>query len=181
MYSFEEFCRDANAALRRDPGRGGKEEIRRNLERLLQNQAFVDAVCGSDAPYGTHQIYRDPEFDFVVLAHVNKDARVSPPHDHGTSWAIYGQATAYTDMSEYRRVDGASGEGAAKLEKLTTYRLTPGKAGLYDTGAIHAIDYPAGARFVRVTGTDLEAVPRLKYDMAAGRAEVIRAVGVGVN
>lgn len=39
----------------------------------------------------------------------------------------------------------------------------------------HAIDYPDGARFVRVAGTDLERVPRLKYDLAMGRAEAIES------
>ena len=177
-YTFEQFCKDANAALRADPGPGGKDTIRRNLEALLKNEEFVNSVCGPDAEYGTHQIYRDPDFDFVVLAHVNKDARKSPPHNHGTSWAIYGQATEYTDMSEYRRVDGKSGAGDAELEHVKTYRLTPGHSGLYDVGAIHAIDYPAGARFVRVTGTDLETVERLKFDTAHGKAEVIQSVGV---
>ena len=177
-YTFEQFCKDAAAALRADPGRGGKETIRRNLEALLKNQEFVQSVCGPTAEHGTHQLYRDPEFDFVVLAHVNKDARKSPPHDHGSAWAIYGQATEYTEMSEYRRVDGNAGAGEAKLEHAKTYRLTPGLAGLYDVGAIHAIDYPANARFVRVTGTDLEAVERLKFDTAHGKAEVIQSVGV---
>lgn len=177
-YTFEQFCKDASAALRADPGRGGKETIRRNLEALLKNQAFVQSVCGADAEYGTHQLYRDPDLDFVVLAHVNKDARQSPPHDHGSSWAIYGQATEHTDMSEYRRVDGNAGAGDAQLEHVKTYRLTPGLAGLYDVGAIHAIDYPANARFVRVTGTDLEAVERLKFDTSRGKAEVIQSIGV---
>lgn len=177
-YSFEQFCKDANAALRADPGRGGKETIRRNLEALLKNRDFVESVCGPQVVHGVRQLYRDPDFDFVVLAHVNKAARKSPPHDHGSSWAIYGQATEYTDMSEYRRVDGKSGAGDATLEHVKTYRLTPGTAGLYDVGAIHAIDYPADARFVRVTGTDLEAVERLKFDTARGKAEVIQSIGV---
>lgn len=177
-YTFEQFCKDANAALTADPGRGGKETILRNLEALLKNDEFVRSVCGPDAEYGTHQLYRDADHDFVVLAHVNKDARKSPPHDHGKSWAIYGQATEYTDMSEYRRVDGHAGAGDATIEHLKTYRLSPGLAGLYDVGAIHSIDYPAGARFVRVTGTDLEQVERLKFDTASGKAEVIQSVGV---
>lgn len=176
-YTFDEFCRDTHDTLKADPGPGGKEKVRRSLEELLRNRAFVDEVCGPDAPVGTHQIYRDPELDFVVLAHVNTEARKSPPHDHGNSWAIYGQATEYTEMSEYRRLDGGEGEGDADIEHVKTYRLTPGHAGLYDVGAIHAIDYPANARFVRVTGTDLGEVQRLKFDMAAGKAEVIQSVG----
>src|SRR3546814_5701242 len=127
-YSFEQFCKDANAALRADPGRGGKETIRRNLEVLLKNAEFVDSVCGPQAEYGTRQIYRDPDFDFVVLAHVNKTARKSPPHDHGSSWAVYGQASLYTEMHEYRRGDGKPGDGAARTRPGKPDRLTPGTA-----------------------------------------------------
>ena len=83
-YEFEAFCRDANAALKADPGAGGKQHIKDLLEKLLKNEAFVEEVCGPDAEIGTHQIYRDPDFDFVVLAHVNGPARKSPPHDHGS-------------------------------------------------------------------------------------------------
>ena len=178
-YSFEQFCQDAHDALAADPGRGGKEQIREKLEKLLRNEEFVSETCGPQAEVGVHQIYRDPDFDFVVLAHINDAPRQSPPHDHGTSWAIYGQATEYTEMSEYKRLDGGEGAGDASIEKMKTYRLTPGHAGLYDVGAIHAIDYPAGARFVRVTGTDLGALDRLKFDMKAGKAEVIQSVGAG--
>lgn len=176
-YTFEQFCRDAHDALKADPGSGGREKIRVQLEWLLGNKDFVEQTCGPQAEIGTHEIYRDPELDFVVLAHVNDSARKSPPHDHGTSWAIYGQAAEYTDMSEYRRTDGGEGAGEARIEKVKDYRLTPGHAGLYDVGAIHAIDYPAGARFVRVTGTDLGALDRLKFDMSGGKAEVIQSVG----
>ena len=42
-------------------------------------------------------------------------------------------------------------------------------------GAIHAIDYPEGSRFVRVTGRDLDHVKRLKFDMAAGKAITIES------
>lgn len=172
-YTLAEFCRDCHDALADDPGPHGREAIRHHLERLLANQDFIAEHLGPEAEVGAHQLYRDAEFDFVVLAHVNEAAHASPPHDHGTSWAVYGQATEYTDMTEYRRTDGGQGAGAAALEKTRSYRLEPGKAGRYDVGDIHAIDYPPKARFVRVTGTDLGEVERLKYDTAGGRAEVI--------
>ena len=81
-------------------------------------------------------------------------------------------------MSEYQRNDGNTGAGDASLAHTKTYRLEPGMAGLYDVGAIHAIDYPDGARLVRVTGTDLAQVERLKFDMERGKAEVIESEGV---
>ncbi|MGH6916153.1 MAG: hypothetical protein ACREJ0_00435 [Geminicoccaceae bacterium] len=165
-YTLDVFCRDCAASLRADPGPGGKEQVRKNLERLLAERAFVAEHCGPDAEIGMHVLYRDPELGFCVLAHVNREPRTSPPHDHGTSWAIYGQATAYTDMTEYRRQGGTSGPGEARLEVTRRYRLEPGHAGLFDVGAIHAIAYGGKARFVRVTGADLEHVPRLKFDLA---------------
>ena len=114
-----------------------------------------------------------------MLAHVNPTAGKSPPHDHGASWAVYGQVTQYTDMTEWRRTAGRDEPGPAALEILRQYRLEPGHAGVYDIRAIHAIDYPDGARFVRVTGTDLEHVPRLKFDLARGEAQVIESVSTG--
>ena len=58
---------------------------------------------------------------------------------------------------------------------MKAYRLNPGQAGVYDVGAVHAIDYPEGSRFVRVTGRDLDYVQRLKFDMAAGKAITIES------
>ena len=177
-YTLEDFCRDANAALKADNGPASRQKIRVLLEDLLANKDFVETAVGDGVEIGVHTLYRDPELDFVVLAHVNDVARKSPPHDHGTSWAVYGQAKGYTDMTEYDRLDGGSGVGKADIKLVKSYRLTPGKAGVFDVGDIHAIDYPDGARFVRVTGTALEEVARLKFDMAAGEAQEIASQGV---
>jgi predicted metal-dependent enzyme (double-stranded beta helix superfamily) len=178
-YSLEAFCGDCRAALKSDNSRGGREKVRQLLEKLLADKDFVAAHV-SAMPPGRHTLYEDPELGFVVLSHVNATAGKSPPHDHGASWAIYGQGMQYTDMTEWRRTAGRDGEpGAAALELARSYRLEPGRAGVYDVRDIHAIDYPDGARFVRVTGTDLENVPRLKFDLKRGEAEIIESVSTG--
>jgi hypothetical protein len=174
-YTLEAFCKDCAAGLRADPGPGGKERVRKDLERLLAEKAFVTERCGPDAKQGVHMLYRDPELGFCVLAHINREPRTSPPHDHGASWAVYGQATAYTDMTEYHRLGDTRGPGAARLEVSRRYRLEPGQAGLFDVGAIHAIAYGGNARFVRVTGTDLEHVPRLKFDLEQQTAVLVES------
>lgn len=174
-YTLDGFVKDAQAALKSDTGPGGREKVRVLLEKLLADKAFVDEAVGPAAPKGTRKLHVDNEQGFVVLAHVNEKPHKSPPHDHGASWAVYGQAVNYTDMSEYRRVDAGTGAGEAKLEQTKAYRLEPGHAGVYDVGAIHAIDYPAGSRFVRVTGRDLDLVQRLKYDTQAGKAITIES------
>ncbi len=50
----------------------------------------------------------------------------------------------------------------------TKYKLTPGKAGIYQDGDIHSIDYPDYARFVRVTGTNLDKINRIRIDLKSG-------------
>jgi hypothetical protein len=173
-YTLEMFCHDAQARLRAHPDASGRDQVRALLETLLADQDFLENHVLS-APTGRHKIHEDPALKFCVLVHVNEEAGKSPPHDHGKSWAIYGQATGHTDMTEYRRTDGGLTAGAASLEVADTYRLHPGEAGCYDVGVIHAIDYPEGARFVRVTGQDLEKIPRLKFDMAAKQAITIES------
>ncbi len=165
-YELNEFIADCRAILQRDPGPRGREDVRRHLERLLTNKDFVAATCGDDVPTGLKVLYEDKELGFQVLAHVNDKARKSPPHDHGASWAIYGQAAKYTDMIEWERVGGD--DKHAELKEAKRYRLNPGQAGIYQNGAIHSIDYPDRARFIRVTGTNLDKIQRVRFDLATG-------------
>ena len=141
-----------------------------NLERLLNNAEFVREYCGDDVPRGLKLLYEDPKLGFQVLAHINDKARTSPPHDHGASWAIYGQATQFTDMTEWEQLDDGADPERVTLEPRKQYRLMPGQAGIYQEGAIHSIEYPASTRFIRVTGTNLDRIPRRRFDLATGKA-----------
>jgi predicted metal-dependent enzyme (double-stranded beta helix superfamily) len=174
-YDLDQFIADCRTSLTRDPGPAGREQVRLNLERLLANADFVRQYCGDDVPQGLNVLYEDKALGFQVLAHINDKGRVSPPHDHGASWAIYGQATKYTDMIEWEREDDRTDPKHAKLKPAKKYRLNPGQAGIYQDGRIHSIDYPAKARFVRVTGVDLERIPRHKFDIATGVATRMEA------
>jgi predicted metal-dependent enzyme (double-stranded beta helix superfamily) len=171
VYELDQFIADCRANLARDPGPAGREQVRQDLERLLKNDDFVRRYCGDEQPHGVKVLYEDPALGFQVLAHTYNKARISPPHDHGASWAIYGQATKYTDMIEWAREDDGSDAKHAKLKPVKKYRLNPGMAGIYQDGTIHSIDYPDFTRFVRVTGTDLDKIPRIKIDLKTGAVE----------
>jgi predicted metal-dependent enzyme (double-stranded beta helix superfamily) len=174
-YELDQFISDCRNSLKQDPGPGGREKVRQNLERLLHNQDFVEKYCGDDVERGLKVLYEDPDLKFQVLAHVNDKARVSPPHDHGASWAIYGQAKLWTDMTEWKRTDDGKDPKHAKLEPAKKYRLNPGQAGIYQNGAIHSIDYPDKSRFVRVTGTNLDRIARVAFDLKSGEVKQMAA------
>ncbi len=167
-YDLDQFIADCRAALKRDSGPGGRETVRAKLEELLRNEAFIEKYCGENIPRGLKVLYEDPDLKFQILAHINDKARVSAPHDHGASWAIYGQATKYTDMIEWDREDDGTDAKHAKLKPAKKYRLNPGHAGIYQDGKIHSIDYPDYAKFIRVTGTNLDNINRMRVDLKTG-------------
>lgn len=167
-YTLDQFIADCRSNLMHDPGFAGREQVRSNLEKLLGEPDFIRRYAGDDQPRGLKVLYEDPKLGFQVLAHINDKARVSPPHDHGASWAIYGQATKYTDMTEWEREDNGADAKHAKLKPVKKYRLLPGQAGIYQDGTIHSIDYPDYARFIRVTGTNLDKIDRIRIDLKSG-------------
>ena len=165
-YGVEDFCRDCKSAIDGYRGKADLDAVRGYLEKLLKNEAFLNEHCGPDAEVGTHTLYRDPDTDFMLLAHIQDAGRTSPPHDHDASWAVYGQAVGWTDMTEYDRKDDGSQKGKAELEVSRKYRLEPGMAGYFPPHAVHSIHFPDKARFIRVTGTDLTQLATLRYNMA---------------
>ena len=168
-YEFDELTKDLKSTLMQGQDEPQIETVRQLLGKILRNAEFVDKTCGSQAISGLHLMYEDQELGFQVLAHINEKHRKSPPHDHGQSWAVYGQAIGYTDMTEYRRTDDGTNPDVAKVAETRRYRLNPGEVGVYSHGAIHAIDYPDKSRFIRITGTNLDQISRAAFDQETGR------------
>ncbi len=171
-YTLDQFCDDCRSAIKADAGDGSREVIRQKLETLLANQDFVASTCSADAERGVHTLYQDPELGFVVLAHIYDKGVESPPHDHGPSWAVYGQAVAHTDMTIWAET-GKDGDDPI-VEPAETFRLDPGMAGTFNPRQIHSIKFPAGARFVRVTGTDLNTVAQRRFNLADNSVDTNR-------
>ena len=96
---------------------------------------------------------------------------------------LIGGSTRYDDdhaaleaiMAEWTREDDGKDPKHAKLKPGKKYRLMPGQAGIYQDGAIHSIDYPDYARFVRVTGTNLDRIDRIRVDLKTGEVEKMYA------
>ena len=97
-----------------------------------------------------------------MLAHVHEGGKIGKPHSHGDSWAIYGTARGVTEMTEWRRVNPAQAEGAI-LQKVKHYALGPGETMAYPPGAIHSTAHPRKAWVIRVTGTNLDSIPRYRF------------------
>jgi len=160
-YTLTDFCADMSATLKAK-GQSGLPDIAQKLSVLLKNPDFVAETFSESTTIGRRELWHDPETDAYVLAHVQEGGKVGKPHSHGASWAIYGTARGITEMTEWRRVNPPQDEGAV-LEKSKHYVLGPGNTQAYASGAIHSTAHPQKAWVIRVTGTDLDAIPRYRF------------------
>lgn len=160
-YDLDQFVSDCRSILKRDPGPSGREEVRTRLERLLANADFIEEYCGAQAPRGLKVLYEDPELGFCVCGHVYDDGgSIGKPHDHGSSWAIYGVAVGDTEMVDWRIVKRAEGDAPNLVEPAKTYLMRPGDSHLYDVGAVHSPNRRGLTKLVRIEGKNLDNVKR---------------------
>jgi hypothetical protein len=74
-------------------------------------------------------------------------------------------------MDAGRRRQGSKARQAQTGEKVSL----DARDGIYQNGAIHSIDYPDHARFIRVTGTNLDKIDRIRVDLKTGEVEQMTA------
>jgi hypothetical protein len=159
-YTLDQFAADCRAALEADAGAEGRENVRRSVERALKDADFVATYLGPDATDERRIIYEDPELGFCICAHVYDDARQGKPHDHGPTWAIYGQAVGETEMTDWRLVSPPEGDRPGKVEKVKSYVMRPGDAHAYGVGEIHAPLRDGPVKLIRIEGQDTAKLGR---------------------
>lgn len=173
-YTLEELCADCRAIVQGAARvEDGLPQIAEKLKQLLANPAFVAATFDDDMPPGKRVLHHDPVTDVYVMAHVQQAGKGGSPHSHGTSWAIYGNARGHTNMTEWRRVNPDS-EDHAVLEPAERYSLGPGQSRAYGPGVIHSTAHPETAWVIRITGTDLDKLPR--YHFRPKRDKIVESV-----
>lgn len=160
---LQTFARECSAILTADAGPAGRRKLCALLEKALQDRDFV-AKSVTDATPERQLLYEDPQLGFCIFAHNYAGPKESPPHDHGPSWAIYGQARGETSMTDYERVaepkDGAPG----KAKPVRTYKLVPGAAHLYNERDLHSPRRDGPTRLIRIEGTNIDRVKRARFD-----------------
>ena len=161
--SLEKFAATCRDILKADSGPAGRRKIVAQLEKLLRDPQFVAANVSDETPE-REVLYEDSELGFCILAHNYRGAKDSPPHDHGPSWAIYGQAKGETHMTDYELVAPASKEKVGKARATKTYKLTPGTAYLYNEGDLHSPLRKAPTQLIRVEGMNMDRIKRLKFE-----------------
>ena len=162
-HTVQEFATAVRSALTAQPGPAGREKVCTLLKDVLTDDAFIKAHF-SDATPERQILHEDPELGFCILAHQYQGSKDSSPHDHGPSWAIYGQVAGETAMSDWELISPASAEKPGKVKHKTKYKLTPGVAHVYNEGDLHSPSRAGPTRLIRIEGTNMEKVKRFKFE-----------------
>jgi hypothetical protein len=159
---LDKFVADCREALISSPGTPGREKVRDLVSQALHDPEFIATYI----PEGTPErkvLYEDPELGFTVLAHGYTGPKGSNPHDHGPSWAIYGQAAGETIMTAWDCVARPTETEPGKAKFNHNYVMKVGDAYLYDTGVLHSPERKAATRLMRIEGINMEKVKRRPY------------------
>lgn len=162
-YTLEQFSGECHRILAGSPGPEGRKKVCALVEDVLKDDAFVASHLGDDVPE-RKVLYEDPELGFCILGHVNHGARDSKPHDHGPTWAIYGQARGETLMSDWSLVEPASEGKPGKVRLARQYTLSPGMAHVYNEGDLHSPSRTGSTKLLRIEGKNLDRIRRLAYE-----------------
>jgi hypothetical protein len=161
-YTLDQFASQCHDLLKRNPGPVGRQHVATLLQEVLVDQEFIDSHFHPNTSE-REIIYQDPELGFCILVHRYQGPKSSDPHDHAHSWAIYGQVHGRTDMKDYQKIEEASFDKPGKVKEVRSYALTPGIAHVYNEGDLHAPERKDSTSLIRIEGTDMSKVKRMKY------------------
>jgi hypothetical protein len=163
--TLEQLAAECRRILESHPGPDGRQKVSALVQEALTDEAFVARHLGDDVPE-RKILYEDAALGFCILAHHYRGAKESAPHDHGPSWAIYGQARGETLMSDWTVLEPAREGKPGKVTRARSYPLRPGDAHVYNEGDVHSPRREGPTKLIRVEGTNMERVKRLSFEPA---------------
>ncbi len=164
--TLEALSADIKDALKADAGPAGKQAVCAIVSKALLDKDFVAKHLTAEECRPRKVLYEDPDMGFCVCGHVYTTAAVGEPHDHGSSWAIYGLAEGDTEMVDWRVVKKGEGAIPTLVEPEKSYVLRPGDAHFYAVGAIHSPNRTTVTKLIRIEGANLDHVKRSRIKRA---------------
>ena len=159
-YTLEQLSADIRSTLKEDSGASGKQAVCKLVSKVLLDKEFVAKHLTPEQCKPRKVLYEDPELGFCICGHVYEGAAAGAPHDHGSSWAIYGLAEGDTEMTDWRIVKRGEGDGPNLVTPAKSYVLKPGDSHFYDVGVVHSPKREGPTKLVRIEGKNLDLVKR---------------------
>jgi hypothetical protein len=162
-YTLEQFCADHRATPDlRATARPGAAADRGEASGPAEEPEFVAETFNDDTPIGRRTLHHDPgDRRLRAGACLRGPEEGNAAQPRRVVGGLRDRARGHDhDRVAARQFRRASRRGAGAGGAL---RLGPGETRAYGPGAIHSTAHPRKAWVVRVTGTDLDAIPRYRF------------------
>jgi len=167
-YTLDELADEVRALLSKSDPADCQDALCAVVKKALVDDEFVAThLDGREPGQNPREIlYEDPDLGFCICGHIYGDEAIGKPHDHGPSWALYGQAEGSTEMTDWKIVKPANGEDAAEVVPDRTYTMNRGDAHFYGVGHVHSPARVKPTKLVRLEGENLDNIKRTKIKAA---------------
>ncbi|MDF1750355.1 MAG: hypothetical protein P1V34_15920 [Alphaproteobacteria bacterium] len=160
-YTLDALIEDCRNTLQEGESEKTLTLVCDHVKRALADPSFLESmILNRPAEPERVVLYEDADLGFCVCAHVYEGEKSGAPHDHGPTWAIYGQAAGETEMTDWRILRPAADGNPAKVELIRRYTMVPGDAHIYPTGAVHAPLRNGPTRLLRIEGRNTDKITR---------------------
>ena len=157
--TLRQFAAACKTALTENEGKSGREIVCGLVTEALRDDRFVaDNIASAEKERNV--VYEDPDLGFCICVHRYAGAAEGAPHDHGPTWAIYGQADGETEMTDWEIIETPTDGKPGTVKKTKSYVMKPGDAHLYEPGDVHAPLRYSATRLLRIEGINTEKVTR---------------------
>jgi hypothetical protein len=161
-YTLNELANDIKDILQTNKGPDGSDKICYFVSKALMDPSFVSHNL-PDREEGSpprEVLYEDDHTGFCICGHVYATKAIGFPHDHGSSWAVYGQASGETEMTDWQIVKAQPDEGVIYVKPNKTYTMKTGDVHFYHVGDVHSPVRKAPVRLLRIEGVNLDNIQR---------------------
>ena len=161
-YTLNELADDIKEIVQNNKMPNGSDQICYFVSKALMDQNFVlqnlpDRQEGSPP---REVLYEDDYTGFCICGHVYSTEAIGFPHDHGSSWAVYGQADGETEMTEWEIIKDNSDDDVIYVKPNKKYIMKPGDVHFYAQGDVHSPFRKEPVRLLRIEGVNLDNIKR---------------------
>jgi predicted metal-dependent enzyme (double-stranded beta helix superfamily) len=181
-YTMEAFVDDARAvfASTKDP-RTQAQQIARHMTTLLAEPGWLEEKLNlpAEGGFGRVDLHQDEEYGhpdggFLLMCGIQRPGQDNLPHDHGTTWVVYGVYSGAIEQTKWRWSYPETDRTSPEIKPLESWTQGAGDIAFFLPGEIHNTKCVAEDRalVIRLEGRKLSGMLRHRYDPATNKAEV---------
>jgi len=161
-YTLSELAKDIKNILKNSVIEDVSNDICALVSKAVKDDIFVkdNLTERSSNEEPREVLYEDEDLGFCVCGHVYQAEANGMPHDHGSSWAIYGQAEGETKMTDWKIVNNESEDDIIYVKPDKTYTLKRGDVHYYAKGKVHSPVRNSSVKILRIEGVNLDNIKR---------------------